>query len=76
MCFASKLYRLFLIQLLAIALRVERPELETRRNELLRKQEELTVQLHELQDNLLQQLAQAQGDILQNKVNLKKLIED
>lgn len=56
------------LQLLACALCTERPELEKRRGELLRREEELSVQLHTLQDGLLQQLAQAQGDILQNKV--------
>lgn len=58
------------MQLLACALCTERPELEKRRGELLRREEELSAQLHSLQDGLLQQLAQAQGDILQNKVCL------
>lgn len=58
----------FLLQLLACALCAERPELEKKRGELLRQEEDLSVQLHALQDGLLQQLAQAQGDILQNKV--------
>lgn len=58
------------MQLLASALCAERPELEKRRGELLRTEEELSAQLHTLQDGLLQQLAQAQGDILQNKVTI------
>ncbi|XP_034239710.1 cytoplasmic dynein 2 heavy chain 1 [Thrips palmi] len=62
-------------QLLACALCTERPELEKRRGELLRREEELSAQLHTLQDGLLQQLAQAQGDILQNKDLLASLNE-
>ncbi|KAK3929891.1 Cytoplasmic dynein 2 heavy chain 1 [Frankliniella fusca] len=62
-------------QLLACALCAERPELDKRRGELLRQEEELSAQLHTLQDGLLQQLAQAQGDILQNKELLASLNE-
>jgi dynein heavy chain 2 len=58
-----------LSQLLACALRQERPELEQRRSELLRQEEELKLKLDQLQEILLQELANAQGDILQNKVS-------
>jgi hypothetical protein len=58
-----------LSQLLACALRQERPELEQRRSELLRQEEELKLKLDQLQEILLQELASAQGDILQNKVS-------
>jgi dynein heavy chain 2 len=50
-------------------LRQERPELEQRQSELLRQEEELKLKLDQLQEILLQELASAQGDILQNKVS-------
>ena len=62
-----------LSQLLACALRQERPELEQRRSELLRQEEELKLKLDQLQEILLQELASAQGDILQNKVSEQNL---
>ena len=62
-----------LLQLLACALRQERPELEQRRSELLRQEEELKLKLDQLQEILLQELASAQGDILQNKVSKQNL---
>lgn len=64
------MFTIFIIslKLLACALCTERPELEKRRGDLLHREEDLSAQLHTLQDGLLQQLAQAQGDILQNKV--------
>ncbi|PNF38486.1 hypothetical protein B7P43_G03954, partial [Cryptotermes secundus] len=62
-------------QLLACALRQERPELEQRRSELLRQEEELKLKLDQLQEILLQKLANAQGDILQNKDLLASLNE-
>jgi dynein heavy chain 2 len=66
-----------LLQLLACALRQERPELEQRRSELLRQEEELKLKLDQLQEILLQELANAEGDILLNKVskqNLKQIL--
>lgn len=51
------------------ALRQEKPQLEVRRAELLRREEELKMSLHQLQENVLHELANAHGDILQNKVN-------
>lgn len=68
---------MILLQLLACALRQERPELEQRRSELLRQEEELKLKLDQLQEILLQELANAQGDILLNKVskqNLKQMV--
>lgn len=56
-------------QLLSGAIRQEYPELESRKNELLQKQEELQEQQYNLQNRLLEELANASGDILQNKVN-------
>lgn len=62
-------------QLLACTLRQERPELEQRRSELLRQEEELKLKLDQLQEILLQELASAQGDILQNKVSEQNLVQ-
>lgn len=59
----------FVEQLLSGAIRQEYPELESRKNELLQKQEELQEQQYNLQNRLLEELANASGDILQNKVN-------
>jgi hypothetical protein len=64
-----------LLQLLACALRQERPELEQRRSELLRQEEELKLKLDRLQEILLQELANAQGDILLNKVNKQNVMQ-
>lgn len=57
-------------QLLGCTLRHDRPELETRRGDLLREEERLRARLDQLQENLLLELAGAQGDVLQNKVNV------
>ena len=59
---------LFFSQLLAATLQVEKPELELRRTELLRLEEDLKVQLVTLEDELLTTLAESQGNILENKV--------
>lgn len=57
-----------LFQLLGIALKVEKPKLEERRVELLNEEEKLKSKLHFLQEKVLIELANSQGDILQNKV--------
>nr|CAD7430089.1 unnamed protein product [Timema monikensis] len=62
-------------QLLACAVCHERPELEKRRAELLRQEEELKLKVDQLQEVVLQELATAQGDILQNKELLSSLNE-
>ncbi|XP_063237932.1 cytoplasmic dynein 2 heavy chain 1 [Bacillus rossius redtenbacheri] len=62
-------------QLLASVLRLERPELEQRRVDLMRKEEELKLKVDQLQEVLLHELANAQGDILQNKELLSSLNE-
>ncbi|PSN45379.1 Cytoplasmic dynein 2 heavy chain 1 [Blattella germanica] len=59
----------------ACALQQEKPELEQRRSELLRQEEELKLKLDQLQEILLHELANAQGDILQNKDLLASLNE-
>ncbi|KAJ9599677.1 hypothetical protein L9F63_026473 [Diploptera punctata] len=53
----------------------QKPELEQRRSELLKQEEEFKLKLDQLQEILLQELANAQGDILQNKDLLASLNE-
>lgn len=48
-------------QLLSATIAKERPELEVRQSELLQKQEELKLELIQLEESLLVQLANAQG---------------
>ncbi|CAF1020652.1 unnamed protein product, partial [Adineta ricciae] len=60
-------------QLLAIAIQHEKPELEIRKTELLRKEEELKIELAKLEDQLLEGLANATGNILENKELLESL---
>lgn len=60
-------------QLLASALQNEKPELEQRKTELLKTEEDLKVQLEGLENSLLQELATAEGNILENKVLLESL---
>ncbi|XP_076054654.1 dynein cytoplasmic heavy chain beethoven [Oratosquilla oratoria] len=60
-------------QLLAATLQIEKPELEVRRSDLLRQEEELRVQLVTLEDQLLHTLAESQGNILENKELLASL---
>ncbi|XP_070553238.1 cytoplasmic dynein 2 heavy chain 1-like isoform X2 [Ptychodera flava] len=54
-------------QLLATTIQHEKPELEVRKTELLRQEEELKIQLAKLEESLLEELAQAEGNILENK---------
>lgn len=49
---------------------MEKPDLEKRRVELLKKEEDLKMKLFTLQDKILVELANAQGNILDNKVRL------
>ncbi|KFM70534.1 Cytoplasmic dynein 2 heavy chain 1, partial [Stegodyphus mimosarum] len=53
-------------QLLATVLQREKPELELRRTELLRKEEEMKLQMTQLEESLLQELATARGNVLEN----------
>lgn len=55
-------------QLLNGAIHQEYPELQAQKSKLLQKQEDLQEQQHNLQNQLLEELANATGDILQNKV--------
>ncbi|GFR12638.1 cytoplasmic dynein 2 heavy chain 1 [Trichonephila clavata] len=54
-------------QLLATVLQREKPELELKRTELLRKEEEMKLQLTQLEESLLQELASARGNVLENE---------
>ncbi|XP_047126593.1 cytoplasmic dynein 2 heavy chain 1 isoform X1 [Hydra vulgaris] len=60
-------------QLLALTLKMEKPELEVKKSELLHKEEQLKIQLAELEDSLLESLANAEGNILENKELLSSL---
>ena len=60
-------------QLLAATLQHEKPELEQRKTELLQTEENLKLQLEDLEESLLQELATAEGNILENKVLLESL---
>ncbi|GIY28883.1 cytoplasmic dynein 2 heavy chain 1 [Caerostris darwini] len=54
-------------QLLATVLQREKPELELKRTDLLRKEEEMKLQLTQLEESLLQELASARGNVLENE---------
>lgn len=54
-------------QLLTSAIKQESPKLEERRKELLKQREELQEKEYNLQNQLLEDLANSSGDILQNK---------
>eukprot|EP00049_Salpingoeca_infusionum_P001770 m.50835 g.50835 ORF g.50835 m.50835 type:complete len:4155 (+) comp11193_c0_seq1:125-12589(+) len=62
-------------QLLARTLQHEKPDLEQRKNELLKQEEKLKLELNTLEDKLLAELADAQGNILENKTLLDSLYE-
>ena len=60
------------LQLLAASLQLEKLELEVRRLALLRQEEDLKLKLLTLEDDLLHTLAEAQGNILENKVRWER----
>lgn len=60
-------------QLLGQTLQQEKPELEQRKSELLQREEEFKVQLAGLEKKLLEQLADASGNILENDALIKSL---
>ena len=62
-------------QLLGATIQHEKPELEERKTELLRMEEDLKIQLAGLEESLLQELASAEGNILENKALLDSLNE-
>ena len=60
-------------QLLATILHHEKPELEQRKSQLLKVEEDHKIQISKLEDFLLEQLASSQGNILENKELLNSL---
>jgi dynein heavy chain 2 len=62
-------------QLLGITLKHEKPQLEIQKLELLQKEESLKIQLALLEDQLLNELANAEGNILENKALIQSLNE-
>ncbi|GAB1603232.1 cytoplasmic dynein 2 heavy chain 1-like isoform X1, partial [Argonauta hians] len=60
-------------QLLAQTIQHEKPELELRKTQLLQQEEELKIQLATLEESLLEELANAKGNILENKELLASL---
>ncbi|EKX39469.1 hypothetical protein GUITHDRAFT_160010 [Guillardia theta CCMP2712] len=62
-------------QLLALTIQHEKPKLEVEKSELLQKEEELKMSLSELEKQLLQQLAESQGNVLENKELIQKLTD-
>ena len=62
-------------QLLALTMAHEKPELEAKRGELLRREEALATELRALQESLLTELAQSEGDILENTALVSRLNE-
>ncbi|XP_074649972.1 cytoplasmic dynein 2 heavy chain 1-like [Tubulanus polymorphus] len=60
-------------QLLANTIQNEKPELEVRKTELLKQEEDLKIQLAQMEESLLEELANAQGNILDNKELIESL---
>lgn len=60
-------------QLLAATIQHEKPELESKKTDLLRTEEDFKIQLAKLEDTLLEELASAKGNILENKELLESL---
>ncbi|OMJ92391.1 hypothetical protein SteCoe_4833 [Stentor coeruleus] len=60
-------------QLLSLILNHEQPELEKKKTEMLAREEHLKVQLADLEKELLEELATATGNILENKSLIESL---
>ncbi|XP_030632529.1 cytoplasmic dynein 2 heavy chain 1 [Chanos chanos] len=60
-------------QLLAVIIQQEKPELESQKTCLLEQEEEKKIQLAQLEESLLETLATAQGNILENKELIESL---
>jgi dynein heavy chain 2 len=58
-------------QLLSITINFEQPELESRKTQLLEEEERLQIKLADFEKQLLEELVNSEGNILENK----KLIE-
>ncbi|PRP81711.1 hypothetical protein PROFUN_10811 [Planoprotostelium fungivorum] len=62
-------------QLLGLTIRNEKPELETKKSQLLLTEEEQKVQVAELEKQLLVELASSTGNLLENKTLIESLNE-
>ena len=62
-------------QLLGIAITHEQPELERQKSELLKKEEELRLELVTLEEALLDALATSEGNLLENRALISSLEE-
>ncbi|KAK3274277.1 hypothetical protein CYMTET_17534, partial [Cymbomonas tetramitiformis] len=60
-------------QLLARVVGFERPDLETQQSTVIRQQNSFMIQLKDLEDNLLERLSNAEGDILANTELIENL---
>ncbi|XP_072546992.1 cytoplasmic dynein 2 heavy chain 1 isoform X2 [Salminus brasiliensis] len=60
-------------QLLALTIQHEKPELESEKTKLLQQEEEKKIQLALLEESLLETLATAQGNVLENKELIQSL---
>jgi len=60
-------------QLLSLVVRKERPDLASQNEELIQQQNEFKIKLQQLQKDLLKQLAEAEGDILENIALIENL---
>ncbi|MFT7803200.1 cytoplasmic dynein 2 heavy chain 1 [Arapaima gigas] len=60
-------------QLLALTIQQEKPDLETEKTRLLQQEEDMKIQLAKLEESLLETLATAQGNILENKELIESL---
>ena len=62
-------------KLLSIIINNEQPDLEKKKQEYLEKSEELKLKLSELEEKLLQELAESSGNILENQSLIQSLNE-
>lgn len=62
-------------QLLAIVVKLERPDLAKLKEELIQQQREFMITLSTLEKSLLKQLSEAEGDILENVPLIENLEE-
>ena len=60
-------------QLLGITLAHEKPQLEQKKSELLASEDKLKIQLSELEKQLLNELADSEGNVLENKALIESL---
>ncbi len=60
-------------QLLSITINFEQPELEARKTQILEEEERLKIQLADFEKQLLTELANSTGNILENKTLIDSL---